>query len=172
MLDEPTNDLDLETLDMLTEMLSKYRGTLLIVSHDRDFLDQTVNKILYFDLNGKVTLFLGGYSDFIKSQNNLSKENKFKKTKNIKKKQNISTKLSYKHKYELEKLPKEISDIQEKLNQITKELKQSNLYIDNYDRYVEITKKMEDLNKKLSLKEDKWLEVLELEDKINKKNNE
>ena len=172
MLDEPTNDLDLETLDMLTEMLSKYRGTLLIVSHDRDFLDQTVNKILYFDLNGKVTLFLGGYSDFIKSQNNLSKENKFKKKKNIKKKQNISTKLSYKHKYELEKLPKEISDIQEKLNQITKELKQSNLYIDNYDRYVEITKKMENLNKTLSLKEDKWLEVLELEDKINKKNNE
>ena len=170
MLDEPTNDLDLETLDMLTEMLSKYRGTLLIVSHDRDFLDQTVNKILYFDLNGKVTLFLGGYSDFIKSQNNLSKENKFKKKKNIKKKQNISTKLSYKHKYELEKLPKEISDIQEKLNQITKELKQSNLYIDNYDRYVEITKKMEDLNKLLSLKEDKWLEVLELEEEINKKN--
>ena len=70
------------------------------------------------------------------------------------------------------KLPIEISDIQEELNQITKELKQSNLYIDNYDRYVEITKKMEDLNKKLSLKEDKWLEVLELEDKINKKNNE
>ena len=70
----------------------------------------------------------------------------------------------------MEKLPKEISDIQEKLNQITKELKQSNLYIDNYDRYVEITKKMEDLNKLLSLKEDKWLEVLELEEEINKKN--
>ena len=170
ILDEPTNDLDMDTLDLLEEILINYKGTLIIVSHDRDFLDQTVNKILYFDLNGKVTLFLGGYSDFIKSQNNLSKENKFKKKKNIKKKQNISTKLSYKHKYELEKLPKEISDIQEKLNQITKELKQSNLYIDNYDRYVEITKKMEDLNKLLSLKEDKWLEVLELEEEINKKN--
>ena len=68
ILDEPTNDLDLETLDLLTEMLSNYKGTLLIVSHDRDFLDQTVNKILHFDTNGKVSLFLGGYSDFLKSQ--------------------------------------------------------------------------------------------------------
>ena len=108
----------------------------------------------------------------MKAQNKQTKENKFKKTHNIKKKKNTSAKLSYKHKYELEKLPIEISDIQEELSQITKELKQSNLYIDNYDRYVEITKKMENLNKTLSLKEDKWLEVLELEDKINKKNNE
>ena len=52
ILDEPTNDLDLETLDLLTEMLANYNGTLLIVSHDRDFLDQTVNKILFFDNNG------------------------------------------------------------------------------------------------------------------------
>ncbi|MDA9749117.1 ATP-binding cassette domain-containing protein, partial [Pelagibacteraceae bacterium] len=82
ILDEPTNDLDLETLDMLTEMLSKYRGTLLIVSHDRDFLDQTVNKILYFDINGKVTLFLGGYSDFLKSQNKTNSDRSIKKIKN------------------------------------------------------------------------------------------
>ena len=70
ILDEPTNDLDLETMDLLTEMLSNYSGTLLIVSHDRDFLDQTVNKILYFDEKGQVFIFLGGYSDFLKSQQN------------------------------------------------------------------------------------------------------
>ena len=70
ILDEPTNDLDLETMDLLTEMLSNYSGTLLIVSHDRDFLDQTVNKILYFDEKGQVSIFLGGYSDFLKSQQN------------------------------------------------------------------------------------------------------
>ena len=58
ILDEPTNDLDLETMDLLTEMLSNYSGTLLIVSHDRDFLDQTVNKILYFDEKGKSPFFL------------------------------------------------------------------------------------------------------------------
>ena len=80
ILDEPTNDLDLETLDLLTEMLSNYKGTLLIVSHDRDFLDQTVNKILHFDTSGNVSLFLGGYSDFLKSHN---KKNKNKNTKKI-----------------------------------------------------------------------------------------
>ena len=81
ILDEPTNDLDLETLDLLTEMLSNYKGTLLIVSHDRDFLDQTVNKILHFDTNGNVSLFLGGYSDFLKSQ---TKKIQIKDQKNIK----------------------------------------------------------------------------------------
>ena len=68
ILDEPTNDLDLETMDLLTEMLSSYKGTLLIVSHDRDFLDQTVNKILSFDGDGKISTFLGGYSDFLNHQ--------------------------------------------------------------------------------------------------------
>ena len=53
ILDEPTNDLDLETMDLLTEMLTNYKGTLLIVSHDRDFLDQTVNKIIHFKGDGK-----------------------------------------------------------------------------------------------------------------------
>ena len=65
ILDEPTNDLDLETMDLLTEMLTNYKGTLLIVSHDRDFLDQTVNKILHFDGNGNISIFMGGYSDFL-----------------------------------------------------------------------------------------------------------
>ena len=60
-------------------MLSNYKGTLLIVSHDRDFLDQTVNKILHFDTNGNVSLFLGGYSDFLKSQTkNTNKSQKIK----------------------------------------------------------------------------------------------
>ena len=70
ILDDPTNDLDLETMDLLTEMLSNDKGTLLIVSHDRDCLDQTVNKILYFEGDGKVSFFLGGYSDFLKHKSN------------------------------------------------------------------------------------------------------
>jgi ATP-binding cassette subfamily F protein uup len=76
ILDEPTNDLDLETMDLLTEMLSSYKGTLLIVSHDRDFLDQTVNKILSFDGDGKISMFLGGYSDFLNHQSDKILTNK------------------------------------------------------------------------------------------------
>ncbi len=166
ILDEPTNDLDLETLDLLTEMLSNYKGTLLIVSHDRDFLDQTVNKILYFNSAGMVSLFLGGYSDFLKSQTNLNTKKIPKKPKKIIEDKNKSYKLSYKYKYELENLPKEISFIQEELNNITNELKESNLYLENHNRYLEITKKMEYLNKELTTKEERWLEVLEIEDNI------
>ena len=144
ILDEPTNDLDLETLDLLTEMLSNYKGTLLIVSHDRDFLDQTVNKILHFDTNGNVSLFLGGYSDFLKSQNKKNINKNPKKNKNSNDKTAKSFKLSYKYKFELENIPKEISTIQEELNILTNELKESNIYLENHDKYLEITKKMED----------------------------
>ena len=166
ILDEPTNDLDLETLDLLTEMLSNYKGTLLIVSHDRDFLDQTVNKILHFDNNGKVSLFLGGYSDFLKSQTKKNTNKKAKKNKNLNDKTTKSLKLSYKYKFELENIPKEINTIQEELNMMTNELKQSNIYLENYERYLEITKKMESFNKELKIKEDRWLEILEIEEKL------
>ncbi len=166
ILDEPTNDLDLETLDLLTEMLSNYKGTLLIVSHDRDFLDQTVNKILHFDTNGNVTLFLGGYSDFLKSQTKKNTNKSPKKNKNLNDKTTKSIKLSYKYKFELENIPKEINKIQEELNMMTNELKQSNIYLENYERYLEITKKMESLNKTLKIKEDRWLEILEIEEKL------
>ncbi len=166
ILDEPTNDLDLETLDLLTEMLSNYKGTLLIVSHDRDFLDQTVNKILHFDTYGNVSLFLGGYSDFLKSQikKNLNKNKKKNKNSN-----NISKKpekLSFKYKYELENLPREISLIEEDLNTMTNELKESNIYLENHNRYLEITKKMETLTKDLKIKEDRWLEIFEIQEKL------
>ena len=172
ILDEPTNDLDLETLDMLTEMLSKYRGTLLIVSHDRDFLDQTVNKILYFDNTGAVTIFLGGYSDFLKSHKEKNKvvvPNKVK-NKNFKDKNSSTAKLSFKYKFELEQLPKDINSIQEKLDIITKELKNTNLYIENHKRYLEITSQMEELNKDLNLKELRWLEIMEIQENLNQTN--
>ncbi len=124
ILDEPTNDLDLETLDLLTEMLSNYSGTLLIVSHDRDFLDQTVNKILYFDTTGKVSLFMGGYSDFLKLQSKKNKKIEQNKLgSNISSKKQLN-KLSYKYQFELDQLPVEIEKIQSNIEIITKELKQ------------------------------------------------
>ena len=167
ILDEPTNDLDLETMDLLTEMLSNYSGTLLIVSHDRDFLDQTVNKILYFDEKGQVSIFLGGYSDFLKSQQNEKIIKSISKKKNnykvVSSKNN--KKLSFKYKYELENLPKEIEDIENKIDDITKELKNSNLYLSDANRFNEITNEMVELKKILSIKEERWLFLLEMEEK-------
>jgi len=168
ILDEPTNDLDLETLDLLTEMLSNYNGTLLIVSHDRDFLDQTVNKILHFKEDGNVSLFFGGYSDFLKSENQQvakNKETKKSHSENNKVK-NSKAKLSYKFQYELEQLPNQIKNIQHELEDIKNELKDTNLYLENFERYQEITSKMEVLNSDLNTKENRWFELIKMEEDL------
>ena len=164
ILDEPTNDLDLETLDLLTEMLSNYKGTLLLVSHDRDFLDQTVNKILFFEENGKVSLYLGGYSDFLNHQNTNSNSNIKKKDKSYEKKLNKNNKLSYKYQFELENIPKEISLLQEKITDIKNELKDSNLYLNNFDHFSSITKELLEIELLLEKKEIRWLELMEMQE--------
>ena len=168
ILDEPTNDLDLETLDLLTEMLSNYNGTLLIVSHDRDFLDQTVNKILHFKEDGNVSLFFGGYSDFLKSENQQVAKNKETKKSHPEnnKVKNSKAKLSYKFQYELEQLPNQIKNIQQELEDIKNELKDTNLYLENYERYQEITSKMEVLNSDLNTKENRWYELIKMEEDL------
>ncbi len=168
ILDEPTNDLDLETLDLLTEMLSNYNGTLLIVSHDRDFLDQTVNKILHFKEDGNVSLFFGGYSDFLKSENQqVAKNKEIKKSYSENNKVKSSkAKLSYKFQYELEQLPTQIKNIQQELEYFKNELKDTNLYLENYERYQEITSKMEVLNSDLNTKENRWYELIKMEEDL------
>ena len=168
ILDEPTNDLDLETMDLLTDMLTNYKGTLLIVSHDRDFLDQTVNKILYFDGDGKISIFMGGYSDFLKHQEeiNLVKSQTIKK--NIIKEDSKpkTKKLSFKFKYELEKIPKEIEDIQKNITAINHELQDSNLYLDDSDRFNLITEEVRLFKETLETKENRWLVLLKMQDDL------
>ena len=170
ILDEPTNDLDLETMDLLTEMLANYKGTLLIVSHDRDFLDQTVNKIMYFEEGGKVSMFLGGYSDFLNHQSNQKQVNQEKKKILRSKKNKSNDKLSFKFKFELENIPNEIAEIEEEISLIKNELKDNNLYISNPNRFEEITNKLVILEQEYEKKEARWLELLEMEEVIKKEN--
>ena len=170
ILDEPTNDLDLETMDLLTEMLSSYKGTLLIVSHDRDFLDQTVNKILSFDGDGKISMFLGGYSDYLNHQSDKLLINKNSKKKDSSIKIKKIDKLSFKFKFELENIPQEIKILQEDISSLKNELKDTNLYISNTNRFEEVTEKLGTLEKDLENKENRWLELLEMEEAINKEN--
>ena len=170
ILDEPTNDLDLETMDLLTEMLANYKGTLLIVSHDRDFLDQTVNKIMYFEEGGKVSMFLGGYSDFLNHQSNQKQVNQEKKKILRSKKNKSNDKLSFKFKFELENIPNEIAEIEEEISLIKNELKDNNLYISNPNRFEEITNKLIILEQEYEKKEARWLELLEMEEVIKKEN--
>ena len=170
ILDEPTNDLDLETMDLLTEMLANYKGTLLVVSHDRDFLDQTVNKIMYFEEGGKVSMFLGGYSDFLNHQSNQKQVNQEKKKILRSKKNKSNDKLSFKFKFELENIPNEIAEIEEEISLIKNELKDNNLYISNPNRFEEITNKLIILEQEYEKKEARWLELLEMEEVIKKEN--
>ena len=140
----------------------------MIVSHDRDFLDQTVNKILSFDGDGKISMFLGGYSDFLNHQSDKLHVNKSFKKKNGKVKIKKTEKLSFKFKFELENVPKEIKIIQEDISSLKNELKDTNLYINNNERFEEVTKKLNILEKDLENKENRWLELLEMEDAIKK----
>ena len=151
-------------------MLSNYKGTLLIVSHDRDFLDQTVNKIMYFEEGGKVSMFHGGYSDFLNHQSNQKQVNQEKKKILRSKKNKSNDKLSFKFKFELENIPKELEKNEEEISLIKNELKDNNLYISNPNRFEEITNKLIILEQEYEKKEARWLELLEMEEAINKEN--
>jgi len=110
VLDEPTNDLDMDTLDMLQEILFDYKGTLLLVSHDRDFIDRIVTKTIVFEGDGEVVECVGGYSDYLAEKQRVAgKSNKKKETESAPQKEKEkrgTTKLSFKHKHALETLPK------------------------------------------------------------------
>jgi ATP-binding cassette subfamily F protein uup len=122
VLDEPTNDLDIETLELLEELLSEYKGTLLIVSHDRLFLDNVVTSTLVFEGNGKIQEYVGGYQDWLRQRKPApgtpSATDKSKPTTT----EPEIKKLSYKEQKELTDLPKRIEQLeaeQEQLQQVT-----------------------------------------------------
>ena len=170
ILDEPTNDLDIETLDLLEEMLVQYKGTLLIVSHDRDFLDQTVNKILFFEGDGEVTFFNGGYSDFLQYQTILEEEKKLNNTivnNNTSKSKRDSNgknkkKLTYKLEYELEKIPSNIDQLHIDIKDIEEQLSKPDLYKLDKDLFIDLTKNLQDYNAKLENSEERWVELMSM----------
>ena len=171
ILDEPTNDLDMETLDMLGEILTNYQGTLLLVSHDRDFLDQIVTKILSFEGDGVIEETIGGYSDYFiskQSNNNQNTKNKDERYKNNILKQKIKyeepeikNKLTFKLDFELKNLPSKIKKIEEQINLFNKKLSDPNFYKKDTDSFIEITEKLELAKEDLEYYETRWLELEE-----------
>ena len=172
ILDEPTNDLDMETLDMLGEILMSYKGTLLLVSHDRDFLDQTVTKILSFEGNGVVEETIGGYSDYlsfkksskgqsniINNQNNFNKKSK-QKSENVEVKNN--RKLTYKLAFELKNLPAKITSKEKEIKNYNHRLSDPDFYLNEPELFNEVTKKLELAKKDLEDFETRWLELEEI----------
>ena len=176
ILDEPTNDLDIDTLDMVEEALSNYPGTLIIVSHDRDFLDQTVTKILAFEGDGVVEGYIGGYSDYLEAKKNERAEKAQEtspdtyKTSSSKKKGDSSVrittqpakKLSYKYQYELDNLPGQISMLEQEIALITQQLGEDNIYMKDPALFDSLTKTLSQTKEKLEKSEARWIELEEM----------
>jgi ABC transport system ATP-binding/permease protein len=138
VLDEPTNDLDLETLDLLQEMLADYAGTVIVVSHDRDFLDRVVTATLAFEGNGRWTVYAGGYSDMVAQRGTGAPDliaAKARKSSNVAKPSErvVSASerrrgLSFKEKHALEKLPARMDALQAEIKRLQGALADPGLY--------------------------------------------
>lgn len=165
VLDEPTNDLDLETLDLLQELISDYKGTLLLVSHDRDFIDRVVTSTIVFEGNGILNEYVGGYEDWSRYSRNTKsysperyEDNRQKKTanKNTAEKNPKSGKLSYKHQLELEKLPALIEKLENKIESMIKNMNTPEYFKQDAATITSDRKQLENLEHELSQAYKKW----------------
>ncbi len=163
VLDEPTNDLDLETLDLLQEVIADYDGTVLIVSHDRDFLDRTVNLTLGLSGSGKVDIIVGGYADWEAKRDRpkptadarlIKNDAKALSAKSIK-----SIKLSYKDQRDYDLLPAQIAEIDAAIAKAETELADPTLYGRNPDRFAKLTHMVETARAEKDTAEERWLEL-------------
>jgi ATP-binding cassette subfamily F protein uup len=168
VLDEPTNDLDLETLDLLQEMVANYHGTVIIVSHDRDFLDRTVTRTLAYEGPGQWQIYAGGYSDMIaqrgvgvkarkKAKDSLKSETVGQSETTAPKKS--SSKLSYKHKFRLEQLPKEMETLSKTIAKLGEKLSDPEFYNKDPEGFAKSSKALEDAQAQLEYAEEEWLEL-------------
>ena len=163
VLDEPTNDLDLETLDLLQEVISDYEGTVLIVSHDRDFLDRTVNLTLGLDGSGTVDIIVGGYADWeAKREKRIKSAPKAVKASAPSAAPQKSVKLSYKDQRDYDLLPKRIEAIDAEIARAETEMADPNLYSRNFARFTELTALTEALRSEKDAAEERWLELAEM----------
>ncbi len=166
ILDEPTNDLDLLTLQKLEDFLQSYKGCLLVVSHDRFFLDQTVDQLFVFEGDGKVKGFMGNYSqyhDYLEEKNKEEKkviaaqkqETRMEKPKATERKK----KRTYKEQQEYEQLAKDIESLEMEKEEITVKMQEQ---ID-YQEIERLGKRLNEINDLLDEKEIRWLELDEIE---------
>lgn len=166
ILDEPTNDLDLLTLQKLEDFLQSYKGCLLVVSHDRFFLDQTVDQLFVFEGEGKVKGFMGNYSqyhDYLEEKNKEEKkviaaqkqETRMEKPKATERKK----KRTYKEQQEYEQLAKDIESLEMEKEEITVKMQEQ---ID-YQEIERLGKRLNEINDLLDEKEIRWLELDEIE---------
>ncbi|WP_446030910.1 ABC-F family ATP-binding cassette domain-containing protein [Phaeobacter inhibens] len=166
VLDEPTNDLDVETLDLLQELLDSYDGTVLLVSHDRDFLDRVATTTIAMEGGGRATAYAGGWSDYLSQrapvEGAAEKAEKAKASK-PKPKQEAQPKdgLSFKEKHRLEALPGEIDRLEAEIAKLQQLMADPELFTREPVKFQKATDALVERQEKLSAAEEEWLELEE-----------
>jgi ATP-binding cassette subfamily F protein uup len=165
VLDEPTNDLDLETLDLLQELVASYAGTVLLVSHDRDFLDRTVTSVLFAEGDGRFTEYAGGYSDMLAQRGegvvDKAKPLREKAPREGKAPSEPRRKLSFRDKHELETLPERIGAVMDEIARLQKLLSDEKLYARAPAEFDAAARGLGQAQDELARLEERWL-ALEL----------
>ena len=176
ILDEPTNDLDLETLDVLEEMLGDYEGTVILISHDRDFLDRVVTSVIAPDGNGKWIEYAGGYSDMLAQRGSDLERDAAKAPAAEQKKEDRPAapspaaaprrRLNFNEKHALETLPRTIEKLQAEIAKQQKLLDDPTLYARDRKTFDEASRAIAKAQEDLAAAEDRWLELEVLREEI------
>ena len=170
ILDEPTNDLDMETLDLLEEVLSDYGGTLLLVSHDRDFLDRLVTSVIAVEGGGTVAEYVGGYQDYLRQRPSHAEITRrpaaSKPRTTAAKPAPRGPKLGYKERRELEALPDRIEMLGTEIAALESDLADPALYARAPDAFAAKTARLVAAQQELAEAEDRWLALAELAEQL------
>jgi ATP-binding cassette subfamily F protein uup len=172
VLDEPTNDLDLETLDLLEEMVADYPGTVLAVSHDRDFLDRVATSVLVAEGEGRFIEYAGGYTDMIAQRGNgvtakvPVKPAPGPSRPKQRKSAGAKRKLSFAEKHALETLPKRMTALAARIADLKSQLADSTLYARDQKRFLALTSELQEAERELAAAEERWLELEILREEI------
>ena len=173
MLDEPTNDLDVETLEVLEARIAEYSGTLIVVSHDREFLDQVVNRILVFEADGEIREYVGGYSDWARRGRQLAtaddpseKKARPLSTPDSRPQRKALSKLTYKLQRELDGLPGLIESLETEVESFEAEIGTLDFYDRPFDETRPILDAMLAKQAELDAAIDRWVELEEEQSKL------
>ena len=175
VIDEPTNDLDMETLEVLEDMLGEYPGTVLLISHDRDFLDRIVSGVIAPEGDGRWTEYAGGYSDMLAQRGaDLTGDRRRQEPQKVAKepasavaeRQPTKRRMSFKDKHALETLPKTIAALQAEAGELQARLDDPQFYARDRAAFEKITAALGELQHKIAAAEEQWLELEMLREEL------
>ncbi|MGA8205528.1 MAG: ATP-binding cassette domain-containing protein [Woeseiaceae bacterium] len=168
VLDEPTNDLDVETLEVLEEKLCEYAGTLIVVSHDREFLDNVVTSTIVFEADGRIQEYVGGYSDWVRQGHRLAEtDSPFepggrRRAADERKRRKQQTKLGYMDQRELDRLPDEIAGIEAQIAELQRRVSEPGFYAQDRDDVQATLTQLADNEALLEARIERWSELEQL----------